>query len=76
MSEITRERRREILESLGSTVCEGCGRNKRPKMSHCGTCYRRLPPNMRQALYRRFGAGYEEAFEESLVYLHGRAEGQ
>ncbi len=69
MSEITRERRLEILESLGSKLCGGCGKSKRPKMSHCRSCYYALPPKMRSDLYQGFGCGYEEAYEESLRYL-------
>jgi hypothetical protein len=71
MSEISRERRMEILRGLGSTNCEGCGKSKRPKMSHCRACYFTLPQKMRTALYQGFGEGYEEAFEESLRYLKG-----
>ena len=67
--ELTRERRLEILESLGSTKCMSCGKAKYPKMSHCRSCYYALPPKMRSALYQGFGDGYEEAFEESLRYL-------
>jgi hypothetical protein len=66
---MTSERRLEILRELGSTVCGNCGKSKRPKMSHCGTCYYRLPMRMRGALYRGFGDGYEEAYEESLEFL-------
>jgi hypothetical protein len=71
MSELTGERRLEILESLGSTVCGGCGKSKPPGLSHCRRCYRRLPVAMMCNLYKRFGAGYEEAYEESLQYLQG-----
>lgn len=69
VSEITRERRLEILHNLGSTKCEGCGKSKREKMSHCQTCYYALPPKMRSALYKGFGGGYEKAYETSLLFL-------
>ncbi|MCA1591819.1 MAG: hypothetical protein LC754_04025 [Acidobacteria bacterium] len=69
MSDISRERRLEILHSLGSTTCAACGKSKRPKMSHCRACYYALPPKMRSALYQGFGDGYEEAFEDSLKFL-------
>jgi hypothetical protein len=69
MSDISRERRLEILESLGSTKCEGCGKAKKYKMSHCRACYFKLPPRLRKALYQGFGDGYEEAYEESLEFL-------
>ena len=71
MTEIPKERRLEILHALGSTACEGCGKAKRAKMSHCSKCYYRLPPKMRSALCRGFGDGYEEAYEDSLEYLKG-----
>ncbi|PYS52423.1 MAG: hypothetical protein DMF68_01560 [Acidobacteria bacterium] len=69
---ITRERRSEILQNLGSTDCLGCGGKKRVGMSHCRGCYFALPQKMRGALYKRSGKGYEEAFEESLVFLIDR----
>lgn len=68
-SEISQERRLEILRGLGSTTCEGCKGAKKAKMSHCRPCYYALPPKMRQTLYKRFGDGYEEAYEASLRYL-------
>lgn len=72
MPELTRERRLEILESLGSTKCEPCGMSKAPRMSHCRGCYFALPQAMRRALYKRFGEGYEEAYEASLQFLRER----
>jgi hypothetical protein len=69
MKELSKERRLEILRSLGSTECGGCQGTKKPKMSHCRTCYFDLPPRMRKALYQDFGDGYEEAYEASLGYL-------
>lgn len=65
------KRRLEILASLGSGIC-ACGAKKRPKKSHCRRCYFALPPQMRQALYQRFGEGYEEAYEASLELLAGK----
>lgn len=70
---MTRERRLKILQSLGSTACEGCNGTKKPKMSHCRKCYYVLPPKMRSALYKGFGEGYEEAYEESLNFLKERS---
>lgn len=72
--EITTERRLEILESLRSTACGPCGGTKRSMMSHCRRCYYALPPQKRQALYKRFGRGYEEAYEDSLRYLESARE--
>jgi hypothetical protein len=69
MSGIPVERRREILNSLSSTTCEGCGRAKDQGKSHCRSCYFKLPKDLRSRLYNGFGRGYEEAFEESLKKL-------
>jgi len=71
VSEISRQRRFEILGALKSTLCV-CGTPKRPMTSHCRNCYYALPPAMRGALYRKFGAGYEEAYEESVRFLQER----
>jgi hypothetical protein len=64
----------EILESFKGQICAACGGKKGPRMSHCTPCYHSLPPEQRQALYRRFGDGYEEAFLASLEYLRGLTE--
>lgn len=72
--EITPERRLAILKSLGSITCESCEGKKQPRMSHCRKCYFGLHPDTRHALYRKFGNGYEEAFERSLAELKAKAE--
>ena len=46
-----------------------CGRLKDECKSHCRACYFKLPRDIRRALYRRFGQGYEQAYSESLEYL-------
>lgn len=58
----------QMLDILKGKEC-WCGEWKKPMMSHCRRCYFALPPEMRQALYRRFGQGYEEAFRASLRAL-------
>jgi hypothetical protein len=65
---MTEEKKSTLADFLG-TKCSGCGGAKRSRMSHCRRCYYWLPPTMRQALYRRFGQGYEEAFTASVEYL-------
>lgn len=69
MTDISFERREQILNSLSSTHCEGCGKGKDQRKSHCRTCYYKLPKDLRSKLYKSFGNGYEEAFEESLKVL-------
>jgi len=60
--------RRECLMALVSKQCQ-CSAPKASGRSHCRTCYFRLPPPLRKALYRRLGEGYEEAYTESLAVL-------
>lgn len=51
--------------------CSVCGNQKAKGMSFCRKCYFSLPPEMRQALYERFGSGYEEAYHEAKDWLNG-----
>ncbi len=71
VKQLDRDRRLAILESLKSTHCEACSRFKKPMQSYCSGCYYKLPVKLRANLYLGFGAGYEEAFEESLIALKG-----
>lgn len=59
----------EILNILQSDKCH-CGKSKKPRMSHCTNCYYKLPPQMRNDLYKPFFGGYQEAFRESINYLN------
>lgn len=61
--------RNELLHSLASEVCPHCGATKTPRMTFCRKDYYALPKEMRQALYHRFGNGYEEAFHAAAAYL-------
>jgi hypothetical protein len=55
---------------LLSLQCE-CGRVKLSGQSFCRTCYRALPIALRRPLYRRMGAGYEEALDAARRFLKG-----
>lgn len=46
-----------------------CENYKSSGYSFCYRCYRELPGEMQKALYRKVGAGYEEAFEAAVKYL-------
>lgn len=61
--------RKELLDSLASEVCPHCGAPKTPRMTFCRKDYYALPKEMRQALYHRFGKGYEPAFHAALARL-------
>jgi hypothetical protein len=63
---------REALEDLAGTVCKACDGRKASRKSHCRGCYMKLPPRLKSALYRPVGAGYEEAYTESLATLRAR----
>jgi hypothetical protein len=65
----------QAVEELDGTTCKGCGRLKDSGKSHCRKCYFALPVDMRRALYRRIGQGYEAAYAESLKYLGARSGG-
>jgi hypothetical protein len=54
-----------------SRTCR-CGKPKIRYHSFCRSCYRRLPRQMRSALYHRFGqvgGSYEEAYGQAIDYL-------
>ena len=59
----------QALRELGGTTCAACDRPKNEKQSFCHRCYFRLPSVMRSKLYRRFGSGYEEAYDDAKDWL-------
>jgi hypothetical protein len=58
----------DIWTNFKATTCL-CGRKKIEKQSFCKRCYLTLDPQKRYALYKRFGEGYEEAFEVAIAEL-------
>jgi hypothetical protein len=65
----------DALHQLLGNVCHGCKGPKPSRMSHCRSCYFSLPKDMRRALYKRIGEGYEEAYAESLELLKEKRNG-
>ena len=61
--------RAQALRDLEGPLCAACGKAKMPKQSFCRPCYFSLPEDMRKALYRRFGSGYEEAYDDAKDWL-------
>jgi hypothetical protein len=61
-----------ITRSFRSTTCPCCGRMKQSSNAFCYKCFKSLPPSLQQALYQRFGEGYEEAFAVALAALNVR----
>lgn len=51
------------------TKCEACGDWKRKNTAFCSGCYFRLPTELRDALWHRFGEGFEEAYVAGLNWL-------
>lgn len=62
-----------LLASLRGAVCPRCGERKRPSTSLCFACYGELPREMKNALYSKFGKGYEQALEAAIDRLGGGA---
>jgi hypothetical protein len=58
-----------ILRSLSGTQCPACGGVKKSNQSLCFRDFRSLEQDMQRKLWRRVGAGYEEAFEAALEFL-------
>jgi hypothetical protein len=62
-----------ILADFLGRKCSGCGASKDTNRSFCFTCYRKLPKGMQSDLWRRFGCGYEAAFNDALAWLKAQA---
>lgn len=56
---------------LLALTCQGCDGRKLAKMAFCRHCYGRLTSDLKVALYRRHGQGFEQAYEKSLALLRG-----
>lgn len=63
----------QCVEELDDVECKSCGARKGSGMSLCRKCFYRLPSEMRAALYRRVGNGYEEAYTAALEHLRKAA---
>lgn len=61
-----------LVLSLRSTLCPSCGDVKRHAQTFCTKCYRSLPIDLRRALYRRLGNGYDIAVYDALMALDCR----
>jgi hypothetical protein len=61
--------RKVIVQSFRGVVCPVCIGRKRPRNALCFACFCTLPAEMKQALDRRFGEGFEEAREEAVQWL-------
>ena len=61
----------QAWREFDETRCAACGNAKPRFNAFCKPCYFKLDVPMRQALYKRFGQGFEEAYFEAKEYLIG-----
>lgn len=64
----------KAYDSLMSTVCPFCKGAKFARQTFCLKDYRKLPKPMQNALYRKIGDGYMEAFDEAMCELDSQKE--
>lgn len=57
-----------LIAELKGLRCR-CGRVKKPGQTFCRQCYAVLSKDQGRALYRRVGAGYEQAYEAAVRAL-------
>ena len=57
-----------LVRELRGTACR-CGNVKHSMQTFCAGCYYKLPGEMRRALYRRMGDGYEDAYSAAAKRL-------
>ena len=60
--------RNACIEALKSGRC-ACGNSKQTGMAFCYRCWLQLPRNVRQALYRKIGEGFEAAYDVGCQFL-------
>jgi len=60
---------REIFHQFAGNQCPGCNRSKLKMRGFCVDCYRQLPTALKHSLWKRFGAGYEEAHQACLSWF-------
>jgi hypothetical protein len=60
----------EIINSFRGRRCAVCQGSKKPDTGFCFGCYYSLPKELSRALWKRFGAGFEEAYLAAKTWLH------
>jgi hypothetical protein len=58
-----------LIQSLRGDLCPMCAKSKRPAQTMCPACYAKLPGQLKKDLYKRVGAGYEQAVEAAMTSL-------
>lgn len=63
-----REEQIRILRELGGVKCF-CGKKKTANQSFCVGHYIALPVEMKRAMYKRVGEGYEAAYADARQFF-------
>lgn len=58
-----------IASAFLGITCAACKGAKRRHVAFCTLCYRQLPPALRKSLWKRFGQGFEEAYQASISWF-------
>lgn len=59
----------EIFDTFMARKCEVCRGRKVSGSAFCRWCYRELPKALQSSLWKRFGSGFEEAYQASLSWF-------
>jgi hypothetical protein len=61
-------RRKDFFFYVGELESEGCfcGRQKQSGKAFCFKCFRELPFDMRNSLYKQIGNGFEAAYDAAV----------
>jgi hypothetical protein len=59
----------EIFDRFMGHECQGCSGRKSSASGFCVPCYRQLPRALKSCLWKRFGNGFEEAYQASLSWF-------
>lgn len=60
--------RNEAINILSAEIC-ACKKVKARRSAFCKSCYFRLPPTIRRALYSPLGRGFEQSYDLALDTL-------
>ena len=60
---------KEIFYAFMGKCCAGCDGVKRAHNAFYLACYRQLPQALKTSLWKRFGEGFEEAYQACLSWF-------
>ena len=60
--------KRFYLNELKGEQC-WCEKPKKKWYSFCYSCFKKLPRDLQQKLYRKIGDGYEKAYDQAVQFL-------